>query len=151
MNELKCKNCGKPLTQTQGKRAKEFCGVTCRSGYWQKKKRESGVIPAIKTKITIKKGVFVLDKAQHPEFFDSPKPDALDDELKMWSGAKPGEITHNPKGGYDMLMSVPFPEDFAGVLRLAKEWEGDPEVFKKRVDGMKLTSNQKSMIYSKLK
>lgn len=39
MNELKCKNCGKSVEQTPNKRAKEFCNVTCRSGYWQKQNR----------------------------------------------------------------------------------------------------------------
>ena len=38
---VKCKNCGKPVLQMNGKRAKEFCNVTCRSGYWQKQKRKS--------------------------------------------------------------------------------------------------------------
>lgn len=36
-----CRNCGKDLVQIPGKRAKTFCSVTCRSNYWQKKKRES--------------------------------------------------------------------------------------------------------------
>lgn len=35
-----CLECGKELTQTPGKRAKQFCNVTCRSNYWQKQKRK---------------------------------------------------------------------------------------------------------------
>ena len=34
-----CLSCGESIEQTAGKRAKLFCGVTCRSGYWQKRKR----------------------------------------------------------------------------------------------------------------
>lgn len=29
-----CKFCKKELTQTPGKKKKEFCGETCRSNYW---------------------------------------------------------------------------------------------------------------------
>lgn len=35
-----CLECGKKLIQTPGKRAKQFCNTTCRSNYWQKKKRQ---------------------------------------------------------------------------------------------------------------
>lgn len=34
-----CLECGKELIQTPGKRPKQFCNVTCRSNYWQKKNR----------------------------------------------------------------------------------------------------------------
>jgi hypothetical protein len=34
-----CLNCGQPLEQTPGKKEKQFCNVSCRSSYWQKKKR----------------------------------------------------------------------------------------------------------------
>jgi len=36
---MKCLHCEKEIVNTVGKRAKTFCGVTCRSNYWQKKKR----------------------------------------------------------------------------------------------------------------
>jgi hypothetical protein len=36
---LECRNCGEPVEQTPGKKPKEFCGVSCRSSYWQKQKR----------------------------------------------------------------------------------------------------------------
>jgi hypothetical protein len=36
---MACKNCGEPIVQTPGKRAKEFCDSTCRSNYWQIKNR----------------------------------------------------------------------------------------------------------------
>jgi len=42
MNESKCKNCGKPLQQTPGKRTKVFCKIACRSNYWQKQQRLKG-------------------------------------------------------------------------------------------------------------
>lgn len=38
-NNLPCKECGKPVPQTKGKRTKEFCSVTCRSNNWQKRQR----------------------------------------------------------------------------------------------------------------
>lgn len=31
---MECKFCKKELTQTPGKKKKEFCGETCRSNYW---------------------------------------------------------------------------------------------------------------------
>lgn len=31
-----CKQCGKTLEQTSGRRAKQFCNSTCRSKYWYK-------------------------------------------------------------------------------------------------------------------
>lgn len=34
-----CLNCGEHISQTLGKREKQFCDSTCRSNYWQKKKR----------------------------------------------------------------------------------------------------------------
>lgn len=37
---MDCLNCGKELIQTPKKRPKQFCGISCRSNYWQKKKRE---------------------------------------------------------------------------------------------------------------
>ncbi len=38
---MNCLECGKEIAQTTGKRARIFCNSTCRSNYWQKKKRES--------------------------------------------------------------------------------------------------------------
>lgn len=55
------------------------------------------------------------------------------------------------EGGTNLLISFSFPKDFAGILRLAKEWKGDVEAFKNKVNGLNLTANQKSMILSKLK
>ena len=31
---MNCKQCGTELTQTEGRRKKEFCGSTCRSNFW---------------------------------------------------------------------------------------------------------------------
>lgn len=36
--EIKCLECDKPVPQTPGKRKKEYCGSTCRTKYWKKKK-----------------------------------------------------------------------------------------------------------------
>ena len=35
---MPCKSCGKELTDTPGKRKKQFCNSTCRSNYWHKQK-----------------------------------------------------------------------------------------------------------------
>jgi hypothetical protein len=41
-----CLNCNEPLEQTPGKKEKQFCNVSCRSSYWQKKKRaEAAEVP----------------------------------------------------------------------------------------------------------
>ncbi len=40
MATLKCKKCGTELTQTEGRRAKEFCNSNCRSTFWQKNKKK---------------------------------------------------------------------------------------------------------------
>ncbi len=39
--ESKCLDCGENLVQLEGKRQKQFCGSSCRSNYWQKKKRRA--------------------------------------------------------------------------------------------------------------
>jgi hypothetical protein len=39
--EVKCLECGKKVPQTPGKRKKEYCGPTCRTKFW-KKKRDAG-------------------------------------------------------------------------------------------------------------
>jgi hypothetical protein len=36
---MNCLNCGEPLEQTPGKKEKQFCNVSCRSSFHQKKKR----------------------------------------------------------------------------------------------------------------
>lgn len=47
---LKCLNCGKGLTEIEGKREKQFCNSTCRSNHWQKEKRKSVKGTALKIK-----------------------------------------------------------------------------------------------------
>lgn len=44
-----------------------------------------------------------------------------------------------------------YPTDYNDLLRLAKAGGTDKDLFRKHVDSLKLTPNQKSMIYSKLK
>jgi|ERR1700748_556124 len=39
MEEIKCLECGKPVSQTPGRRKKEYCGSTCRSLHWKKKQQ----------------------------------------------------------------------------------------------------------------
>lgn len=44
---MNCKQCGAELTQTEGRRKKEFCGNTCRSNFWyknSKKKKQKYVV-----------------------------------------------------------------------------------------------------------
>lgn len=46
MNEidnLPCKECGKPVPQTKGKRTREYCSIACRSNNWQKRKRNAAL------------------------------------------------------------------------------------------------------------
>lgn len=39
---MDCLNCGMDVKQTPGKKTKLFCNVSCRSNYWQMKKRKEG-------------------------------------------------------------------------------------------------------------
>jgi hypothetical protein len=39
-----CENCGKPLKNIKGKRAKRFCDSTCRSGLWHRQNRSSNTV-----------------------------------------------------------------------------------------------------------
>lgn len=51
INNLSCKECGKPVPQTKGKRTKEYCSIACRSNNWQKRKRNiTGFSPVVKNK-----------------------------------------------------------------------------------------------------
>lgn len=43
--ETKCLECGKPVPQTEGKRAKSYCDNTCRVTYWKKQKRVASGVP----------------------------------------------------------------------------------------------------------
>lgn len=38
-----CLNCGKPLENVPGRRAKMYCDSNCRTTHWQKKHRVAGV------------------------------------------------------------------------------------------------------------
>jgi endogenous inhibitor of DNA gyrase (YacG/DUF329 family) len=57
MNEINdiinCPNCGKEVEQTDGKREKRFCDVTCRSNFWQKEQRKSKKQPLFKTGVAV--------------------------------------------------------------------------------------------------
>lgn len=182
-----CLNCGKELVNTPGKRPKQFCNVTCRSGYWQKKKRSEantefkGVIPT--PEMTLNQSI-----EYNPNLsFDSTKMNTTADKPAMYqkgdkkrtSGGltkhfepaiiydqfgKPidtsfidGPVVNEIRSyitsevGTNLLVAFSFPKDFAGILRLAKEWKGDKAAFKSKIDGLSLTPNQKSMILSKLK
>lgn len=37
---LRCLTCGKPVMQTEGRKAKKFCSDRCRSAYWNDKRRK---------------------------------------------------------------------------------------------------------------
>ena len=37
---LRCLTCGKPVMQTEGRKAKKFCSGRCRSAYWNDKRRK---------------------------------------------------------------------------------------------------------------
>lgn len=66
-----CLECGKELVQLSGKRAKQFCNVTCRSNYWQKKKRKASAKPPGVPGRPKKKSVLHIDvKEMNNEVFD---------------------------------------------------------------------------------
>ena len=51
-----CLNCNEPLEKTPGKKEKQFCNVSCRSSYWQKKKRaEQSAAPFQETVVQARK------------------------------------------------------------------------------------------------
>lgn len=50
-----------------------------------------------------------------------------------------------------MAQLAAYPTDYNDLLRLAKTGVPDQVTFKRHVDSLKLTPNQRSMIYSKLK
>lgn len=169
MNETFCKNCGHSVDQTPGKRTKEFCNVTCRSNFWQKKKRAErigvGALPnpvpyPVVTKILpveIPKGTDLLRGyvASTPESFDSPGLNTIEDKPKMLpEGGNPklGFVFTDAEGRITGVISKNlYPSDYTELLRMAKAGVLDKEEFKKHVSSTKLNGNQKAMIYSKLK
>lgn len=181
MEETKCKNCGAPIKQTTGKRAKEFCDVTCRSGFWQKKKRGSLPSSPIEKTFPLSDAEVKPVGARKAKFKETKTANPADKKVAAGGLVKLLEPTFQPpiiydkfgkpidaplidkpvvdelrsycseEGGTNLLISFSFPKDFAGILRLAKEWKGDVEAFKNKVNGLNLTANQKSMILSKLK
>lgn len=40
---MNCLNCGKPVKQTEGKRAKNYCDPACRQKHWQKNNKKSAI------------------------------------------------------------------------------------------------------------
>lgn len=99
-----CLNCGNELVNTPGKKPKQFCGISCRSNYWQKKKRdESG--PSAKKPGRPKK---ITPEIQNADLI---LPGGLGD-VKFPNG-QTAEIVRslsNPLTGSVTLTIAPFPE-----------------------------------------
>jgi hypothetical protein len=64
-----CLNCNEPLEQTQGKKERQFCNVSCRSSYWQKKKRAEAAPPFQERAVEQKKAdpVTLAPQPRQPE------------------------------------------------------------------------------------
>ena len=37
---LRCLSCGKPVMQTEGRKAKKYCSDRCRTAYWNEQRRK---------------------------------------------------------------------------------------------------------------
>jgi hypothetical protein len=82
--EIKCLECGLLVPQTPGKRKKEYCGPTCRTKCW-KKKKDAGKdkkrpgrppkYPVIQNKpvVPLVKENIIVEPKTHPEAPKSPK------------------------------------------------------------------------------
>lgn len=135
---MKCKNCGKDVPQTAGKRAKLYCSISCRSAHWQKQKRaakEPGKAGRPK-----KAPKILLDEFEMTnQVYDRPNLKVTIDEPKVWQEA-------------EVVKSViKLPMDFNGLKRMAEAGVKDIIKFKAHLAATKLTPGQKSMITSKLK
>ncbi len=105
---MKCPNCEKELVNLVGKRQKQFCNSTCRSNYWQKKKREekfekkvekviNKVLDDTKNKKEIKKSTDSLIETGFWATETSIKKGKI--TIKDQSEPKPGSLAHYIKYG----------------------------------------------------
>lgn len=73
---MQCLNCQKELLQTVGKRTKQFCNTSCRSGYWQKEKAKER---AIEKKATTPVMSGIKNKSKETDYIS---PELAKDSLK---------------------------------------------------------------------
>lgn len=154
---ITCKECGQPIDQTPGKRAKEFCNAPCRSNYWQKEHRkiareslgkeaEGPPKKGAKGKFdAAKKTVLAMkEKGELPPIKSIPA-----DQRKALLAK---DVRRQPMASKECLV-IPedvLPTDPQKLLRMAKAGVPDKDAFKKHVDTTKMTNGQRTMIHSKL-
>jgi hypothetical protein len=133
MSTKPCVFCGKPAPQVEGRKPRKYCSDTCRQKDWQQKKNP----------LKMEKGILVYPAdvpegtVQVIEFNHSPFP----------PGAKIASSEEKHPGSEIHILS-----SFNDLLAAAKDPKSDKDYIRKITsDSKKLTPNQKSMIYSKLK
>lgn len=127
---MNCLNCNKPLEQTPGKKAKQFCNVSCRSSYWQKQKRLAEKAP----------------EAAKQEAITSIQPILTDAPLE-WLPLVPQEVA-------PALIShtVIYPQkSFADYLKEAQTTRNPVEFVRTVMADKSLTPGQRDMIRAKIK
>lgn len=101
--EIKCLQCDKVVPQTSGKRKKEYCGPTCRTKYW-KKKKDAG--KEKKGRGRPKKEIIEAPKKP----YDAPKSNKIQDEPDFKKGQQSADDTfmgHKiPKGLKGIELSI---------------------------------------------
>jgi hypothetical protein len=131
---MHCLNCGKDLVNTPGKKVKQFCGISCRSNYWQKKKRNENGLSAKKPGRPKK----ATSEIQNTDLI---LPGGLGD-VKFPNG-KTGEIVQsvsNRQKGSVTLTIAPYPPDEAGKYATGVDPyskglnKGKSVIFKKKKD-----------------
>lgn len=163
-----CLNCQAEIIDIPGRRPKKFCGNNCRQKYWQKNKVKKED-PASPTKLTFKSRKLVPVKQDDP--LDTTLGDPRDSKARVYNekgddlfpmlcdGKKIKKYFADEPLQYFTPINQPiidkfsqcYPSDYNELLRMAKAGVMDHAAFKKHVEAAKLTGNQKSMIYSKLK
>jgi len=146
----RCINCDKEF---EAKRSDaQLCSARCRQQARRKGVKLRGLSPPAS------RG----DEKSNPVEKDLPAPlsSVPDKELLL-----PGDLgqVRTPAGVHDvqqaffgndgsvrLTVGPSYPSDYSGLLRVAKEGVEDIAAFKRHLETIKLTPNQKQMIYSKL-
>lgn len=175
---MECLNCGKPVRQTPGKRAKKYCDADCRQRHWLKKKKE--IDPPTRGPGRPKKEGSIL-------VYPNDVKEGIE-EIKFVSGSRPhgaraggiipdletalaSSVQYDPNASFDiekvkttladepkkwqeaeMVESeIKLPTKPYDLKKMAEAGVPDKEAFKKHVEATKMTPGERSMIYSKLK
>lgn len=171
---MQCLECGKDLIQITGKRAKQFCNVTCRSNYWQKKKRDSEPkkqgLPGRPPKKKIDKlqeqiadaaearnnSLINAARGRDANGVNQDESNLAEKETKITDKKKLASAIRKQPMASKECLPAPAPLDitpmtYAEYLREALITK-DKDYFSHRVrNDKKLNSRQRDMIYSKLK